>query len=336
MASIRKRNGKWQAQVRRKGNRAKSKTFATKREALAWTRKIELELESAPETVPDHVVFPFLHELLDRYLREVTPRKRGASVESYRIRKLQRHPIASMRADLVGPSAIAEYRDDRLNSVSGETVRQDIVLLSQVFETARREWQLSLPANPTADVRKPPPARPRARRISDAELHCLLTTAQSLRNPLIVAIIRFALATGMRRGEILRVRWIDIDWHQRTLNIPLTKNGHSRVIPLTQAAVEILQDRRDGHRRTELVFPVSANAFKLAWQRLRHKAGVRDLRFHDFRHEAISRFFEVGLSLPEVALISGHRDPRQLLRYTHMQAAQIAQKLNQSQRDTAE
>ncbi|WP_367715871.1 site-specific integrase [Nitratireductor sp. GISD-1A_MAKvit] len=303
---------------------------------MAWTRRIEAELDTAPETVAEPNALPSLHELLERYLLEVTPRKRGASVESYRIRKLQRHPIAKLRADLVGPSAIAEYRDERLNSVSGETVRQDIVLLSQVYGTARREWQLSLPANPTADVRKPPPAKPRTRRVSDAELNSLLTRAKSLRNPLVEAIIRFALATGMRRGEILRVRYNDVDWHQRTLNIPLTKNGHPRVIPLTQAAMEILQDRRDAESKSELVFPISANAFKLAWQRLRQRAGIADLRFHDFRHEAVSRFFEIGLSLPEVALISGHRDPRQLLRYTHMQAAKVAQKLHQAQRGIGE
>ena len=80
----------------------------------------------------------------------------------------------------------------------------------------------------------------------------------------------------------------------------------------------------DGKR----LFPMSANALRLAWERLKRRAGIRDLRFHDLRHEAISRFFEMGLSIPEVSLISGHKDVRMLLRYTHLRPADVAQKLN--------
>ena len=80
------------------------------------------------------------------------------------------------------------------------------------------------------------------------------------------------------------------------------------------------------------VFPISANAFRLAWDRLRERAGVTDLHFHDLRHEAISRFFEKGLNVPEVALISGHRDPRMLFRYTHPLREQIRLKIESATR----
>ena len=76
------------------------------------------------------------------------------------------------------------------------------------------------------------------------------------------------------------------------------------------------------------MFPISANSLRLAWDRVKRRAGVDDLHFHDLRHEAISRFFEQGLSVPEVSLISGHRDPRMLFRYTHLKAADVAAKLN--------
>ena len=78
---------------------------------------------------------------------------------------------------------------------------------------------------------------------------------------------------------------------------------------------------------TATPFPANANAFRLAWERLRKRAGLCDLRFHDLRHEAISRFFEVGLSIPEVALISGHKDAKMLFRYTHLRAGNIIGKL---------
>ncbi len=109
-----------------------------------------------------------------------------------------------------------------------------------------------------------------------------------------------------------------------TIRILKTKNGHPRTIPLTPKAVEILSSMA---RTEERVFPVTPNAVRLAWERLRRRAGLEDLRLHDLRHEAVSRFFEYGLTVPEVALISGHRDPRMLSRYTHLRPEKVAEKL---------
>jgi integrase len=80
-------------------------------------------------------------------------------------------------------------------------------------------------------------------------------------------------------------------------------------------------------RRDEWVFPVTPHAVRLAWERLRRRAGLEDLRLHDLRHEAVSRFFECRLTVPGVALISGHRDPRMLSRYTHLKPEKVAEKL---------
>ena len=129
----------------------------------------------------------------------------------------------------------------------------------------------------------------------------------------------------MRWGEILAIEWEHIDFKDRILLIPRTKNGHSRTIPLTRTAIQILQSLPG--TEGDHVFPITANAFRLAWERVKRQAGIEDLRFHDLRHEAISRFFEAGLNVPEVALISGHRDPRMLFRYTHPLQKQIAVKL---------
>lgn len=120
------------------------------------------------------------------------------------------------------------------------------------------------------------------------------------------------------------------------LSIPVTKTGVSRRIPLTQVAVELLRRRKplheEGHER---VFPVSVNAFQLCWERCRDRAaksnkGMATLRFHDLRHEAVSRFFEMGLNTAEVALISGHRDLRMLFRYTHLKPESIVEKLRRA------
>ena len=119
--------------------------------------------------------------------------------------------------------------------------------------------------------------------------------------------------------------WANVDERSRTVYLATTKNGHARIVPLSAAALDAIQQMpRTGNK----VFPVTANAFRLAWERLRRKAGVAGLRFHNIRHEAVSRFFEKGLSMPEVAAISGHRDPRMLMRYAHPKAEAIAEKLN--------
>jgi integrase len=136
----------------------------------------------------------------------------------------------------------------------------------------------------------------------------------------------------MRRGEILGLQWRDIDHESRTARLHLTKNGDGRDVPLGPTAVGILTMRWEGVASegtpspTSLVFPISANAVRLAWSRLLKRSGVDDLRFHDLRHEAVSRFFELGLTLPEVGLISGHRDARMLLRYTHLKPRAVAEK----------
>jgi len=106
-----------------------------------------------------------------------------------------------------------------------------------------------------------------------------------------------------------------------TIRILKTKNGHPRTIPLTPKAFEI---RSSLERSDERVFPVTPNAVRLAWGRLRKRAGLENLRLHDLRHEAVSRFFEYGLTVPEVALISGHRDPRMLSGYTHLRPEKLA------------
>ena len=120
----------------------------------------------------------------------------------------------------------------------------------------------------------------------------LLNAARAARNPFVEPIIRLARETGMRRGELLDIERKHVDVERRSLNIPMTKNGHARTIPLTLQAIAILRQ----HQRDGRLFPITRNAFRLAWERVRQRAGVQDLRFHDLRHEAISRLFELGLT----------------------------------------
>jgi integrase len=145
-------------------------------------------------------------------------------------------------------------------------------------------------------------------------------------------MVELAIETGMRRGELLNARWHHVSIAKRTLRIPITKNGYPRTIPLTAHALVILESLKELTQGDDRVLPLTLDSMKMAWKRVIKRAKLDDLHFHDLRHEAISRFFEAGLNVPEVALISGHRDPRMLFRYTHPRAELVAEKLAAAER----
>jgi integrase len=267
--------------------------------------------------------------LLERYEHEVTPTKRGAVRERYAIHQLRKHRLAGLRLEAFSPAIVALYRDERLLTVCGTTLRRELAVLHHCLEIAGREWNLPISGKAVSSIRLPALPPKRYRRIAaDAEArlwHALTRSGPAYLKPL----VSVAIETGMRRGELLALRWSDIDMGRRTAWLERTKNGQSRLVPLSPVALENLASLpRSGDR----VFPVSANAVRLAWERMRSRANVPGVRFHDLRHEAVSRFFEMGLTIAEVASVSGHSDLRMLGHYTHPSASGIAAKLNDVER----
>lgn len=328
MASIRKRGGRWQAQVRKQGFPSISRTFAKKGDATGWVQAEEARLNSsfANGQVSRSNGNLRLTDLLERYRDEVTPKKRGHLVERHRINAFLTAPLARLRLCDATPAVFAAYRDVRATEVAPETIRKELQLLSHMFTVAAREWGCTLPGNPIAQIRRPPPSSPRTRRLSGAEYLSLeIATGHPRVANYIWPLANFAIETAMRRGEMLSLTWDDIDESKRVAQLSDTKTGIPRGVPLSSDALAWLEwSRFPGEPKP---FPVSPNAVRLAWTRLTKRAGIEDLHFHDLRHEAISRLFERGLSIAEVALISGHRDVRQLFRYTHLRAEDVAKKL---------
>lgn len=326
MASIRKRRGKWQVQIRRQGEVPLSRTFTYRTDATAWVRQVESKQDRGDGAVDIRQLRKVtIDDLLKRYGATITVAKRGASVETIRIACLRRSELAKLSLLAASPDRFAAYRDRRLTEVASATVRKEMALLRHLFRIARQEWNLPLAANPIADLKPPAPAKARNRRLGPDEAAKLAAAIQVVRSPTMRALVTFALQTGMRRSELIKCRWGHFNRVARTLLIPETKTDNARTIPLSIAALDTLGTiaGNDG----DLIFPVTANAVRLTWERIRIRAGMRDFRFHDLRHEAISRFFEKGLSVPEVALISGHKDVRMLMRYTHLRAENIANRL---------
>lgn len=331
MATFLKRNNRWRVQIRRQGYPSITKTFAAKADAQAWARDKERQIDRGELPTNHHELkATTVGDLLRRYQTEITPKKRSSGPESYMLGTLLAHPIAALSLKNVSPAAIAQYRDARLNVVSPSSVLRELAILSHCFNLAIKDWGIPLHSNPALLISKPTPNKARDRRLQAGELEKLTEGLQQCKNPLVLSVFKFALATGMRRGEVLSLRWENVDLAGRTAHLPITKNGDSRTVPLSPAAIAVLEQLPAAC--SGQVFHISANAVRLAWTRMKARVGIENLRLHDLRHEAVSRFFEFGLSVPEVAAISGHKDSRMLARYTHLRATDIAAKLaNQSQ-----
>ncbi len=328
MASIRKHRNRWQVQIRRRGVSPFSRSFIYKSDATTWARRIEADIDKqkvGQENQAD-LKKPF-SDLLVRYAKTISPTKKGNAIEQIRLRKIQASRLGCLKTGLITPLDIQHYIHTRLQTVSNDTVRRELGIIQHVFETARKVWGIPLSQNPVANIRKPISGPSRTRRLAKSEEAILVKAASACQNPLILPVIQFAIATAMRRGEILSAQWENFKIKDKTLSLPITKNGFRREVPLSKEALKILERLKP--QASGLIFPVSGNALQLTWNRIVSNNGIQDLRFHDLRHEAISRFFEMGLTIPEVALISGHRDIRMLFRYTHLKASAVADKLDQ-------
>jgi integrase len=326
MASIRKRQNKWQVQVRRQGMATKTKSFLRKDDAIRWARQQELNFDKGlVEPTSELATQPF-KTLLEKYEKEITPQKKSKESETVHLRQIKRHNISQLSVKEVGPQHVAQFRDDRLKTVSPPTVRKEITLIGSIFGVATREWGLVGVANPVTSIKKPPNGLARERRLTADEQVRFDHSLNLCRNNIVVAAIKFARATAMRRSEILSIKWTDVDLLNCTVQLAMTKNGLPRIVPLSPDALAVLEGvistKSDGP-----IFGISPNALCLAFDRVCKRAVIENFHFHDLRHEAISHFFELGLSIAEVSIISGHKDTRILFRYTHLKPYNISEKL---------
>lgn len=341
MATIRKRKGKYEVQVRRIGQPHISRSFIERKDAQQWARLMEIAADrhDLPTTVDRKALAVTLGALIHRYRETVVVKKKAHRNENIALSAFSLHPICRKTIAELRTSDFAEYRDQRLKTVKPISLKRELAPIRHMFSIAKREWGIPIKDNPLENLRFEASDQRRERRLKPGEYERLVASANKSRNRLILPLFRFAVETGMRRGEMLNIRRGDIDAANSLLFIPESKNGQSRTIPLTAEALEILQQRLaklTGKSDRDLVFPISGNCLRLAWERVRRRAKCDDLRWHDLRHESLSRLFELGLTAPEVRLISGHRTASCLFRYAHAERTTIAAKLAASGATTRE
>lgn len=320
MASITRYKTGWRAQVQR-GTVRKSKTFATRQEAKDWAAREEHLAINGKAVARGET----LAKLFDRYAREVSPAKRGHRWEVIRLDLLARDPIAQIRLGDLTRQDLAAWRDRRLRAVAPGTVRRERVLLSAVLSHAAKVWQL-IDDNPMRYVKAPAEPPPRDRLPTADELERLAHAAGSdlsTHTGRAWHAFRFAMETAMRAGEIVGLTWARVDLQKRVAHLPMTKNGKPRDVPLSSAAVALLQDLP----RMDPVFGLTSRQLDALWRRLRDRAAVNGLRFHDSRAAATTMLAR-KVDVLDLARITGHTDLRQLIStYYRESAADIAGRL---------
>lgn len=307
MATFYKVGDVWRAQVARRGIRKSQSGFATKAAAVAWAGRVESEIMSGARGETSSLLF---RDILDRYAKERSPKKKGGRWEVIRLKALGSDKIASVSLKRLDRAHVADWRDRRLEAVSEASVRREWNTLSHVCAVAVREWRL-LHSNPFRELPRPKSAQPRTRIVTEAELAKLLTAA----SPNMGRIIRFALETGMRAGEIAKLKPEDIRGAVATLND--TKNGTRREVPLSKAALEQLP----------APFGLATGSISALFARLCAECKITGLTFHDLRRSAIVR---LAKKLPpmELAKMVGHKDLKMTLNtYYQIDAEDIAKRL---------
>ncbi len=332
MPTIRKRNGQFQVQVRLKGHAPLSETFQHYADAKAWGLEQErkLKLTGMPVTRKELQAVS-LKKLIADYLDcAIFTGKRSSANERIALEAfLERETsLCSKSLAEITQKDFAAYRDRRLETIKPSTLRRELNPLRSMFRIARREWNLPID-NPLQGLWLPPEGEPRQRRLSPREenklslaaLYCRGETQASLWTSMLFA----ALQTGLRRGELLNLQWGDIDFARKTLRVRPGKTGRGRILPLSSSLKQHLERYRskipEERRAADAkIYPISVSAHSQAWRRIAQRAGVKDLTFHDLRHEAANWFAEIGLTYPEYQHILGHDRKRDTTsRYLHVE-----------------
>ena len=316
MATYIKRKTGWLAQIRRKGHDTICRTFDTKAEAERWANGVESKMGEGRYEDTREALTTTLSECLTRYETEVTVSKKGAEQERYRIALWLRDDLANKPIGAIRSAEIAKWRDARIAS---GTVRLDLALLSNLYTIAIQEWGLPV-INPVMNIRKPSPGKARDRCLLPGEEDKILGEC----SPEMRIIVILAIETAMRRGEIIGLRHEMIAG--RVITLPDTKNGTVRKVPLSTRALAALSEMP--HTLDRKVFSYTEHGCTQMFVKYCQRFDIKDLRFHDLRHHALTRMAENGLNVIELKAISGHKCIQMLSRYVNININNLAGKLD--------
>lgn len=330
MAQISRRGtGQWRARVRRKGYPDLSKTFDIRADAEKWARMVERDMDRGSYVPSPESERVTLAEALERFTREyIEPRLAHPRKEVTRAQRLGSRDLARKTLAAIRGGDLAKFIQEReAEGAGGNTIRLELAVLSRLYSWARAAWGMEGLANPVQNVIRPKLPSGRTRRLEEGEEEKLLAACVNRFRP----VVLFALETAMRREEISTLTWEQVDLKNRSLHLPRTKNGEPRSVPLSPAALDLLKALP--RQISGSVFGYRTDSISYAFRRACAKAGLENLHFHDLRHEATSRLFEnTDLDVMEIKGITGHKSLAMLVRYSHLRAHRLADRLAGKQR----
>lgn len=343
MANIEKRTTKdgktrYRVLVRLKGQPATSATFKRVTDAKKWAADTESAIREGRYFKTSEARKKTLGDLIDRYKVDVMPRKsealrkqQTAQLEWWR-KKIGAHVLAD-----VTPALIAETRDDFARSPVGKkersagSVNRYLAALSHAFTVSVREWGW-LDRNPVKSVSRLKEPRGRVRFLSDDERDRLLKACKESAHPVLYPLVITALSTGCREGELLSLRWPQVDLDRGVILLLNTKNDERRAVPLMGLARDVLKELAKVRRiDDDQVFQITVSRLRSPWAKALKAAKIDDFRFHDLRHSAASYLAMNGASLVEIAHVLGHKTLVMVKRYSHLSeqhTSSIVEKMN--------
>lgn len=337
MASIQKRGSSYRARITREGKSTLSATFSTKKDALIWAAETELRICSGQSYEPKKLKSTKeinFGEVANCYIKTHSIHKKNYRSEIGIIQRLIAR-WGNLDVQKIDKPLVMQLRDE-LTALgrSGSTINHYFNAISKIYQMLIEERELPV-SNPIKGLRRLPDTKGRNIRVSALTESLLLDGCRRNNTYLLSAIIQFAIQTGMRRGEILRLSWSDVDIPNRAAYLNETKNGNTRKVPLTLKAIDLLSNLPRNDAR---VFPMGFHCLRSQFKRIKtylksswegnEPNPFNNLRFHDFRHEALSRLSDAGLNVIELSHISGHRTLGMLQRYTHPSHTAIFAKLD--------
>lgn len=341
MARIKERTSKdgsirFTAEIRLKGFPTQSATFKRKTDAKKWIQDTESAIREGRHFKTVEAKKHTLAELVDRYIKDVLPTKhRQAPAQKPQLERWKDELGSYLLADIT-PALIVEVRDKlslettpRGNQRSPSTVVRYMAALSHAFTIAVKEWGW-LEDSPMRKVSKPKEPRGRARFLDDEERAKLLQACKESSNELLYMCVILALSTGMRQGELMGLKWSDVNLKDRYIILHETKNGERRRVPLSGPALDLLQQHSKVRRLdTPLLFPSAKYPdqpidLRKPFHNALKAAGITDFKWHDLRHCTASYLAMNGASLAEIAEILGHKTLQMVKRYSHLSDGHVS------------
>ncbi|RYV02078.1 site-specific integrase [Shewanella sp. OPT22] len=300
-------SGNFRVQYKQDGKR-KGKTFSSELEAKHFAAEIDKKIISDVLTV---------NCIANAYLDQFSGRG-GKEAIGYRLKRLSSF-FVGLPLTRFSTQDLQKYRIKRLTEVQSSTVRLELQLLSRLLKYARLTHVLDIP-DVFKDYEYPPANKPKDRIVSPLELDMLLGDV----SPSMSDIFNLCYLTAMRRSEVVYLRVMDVNLDNRQIYLSNTKNGHSRYVPLSKTACELLARLITGKRSESRLFEVEPHSVSKAFTRSCKRLGIEGLCLHGLRHSAITRYAAKGLSTAQLQVVSGHKDITMLQRYTHLKASDVA------------